>query len=125
TACFAHSQLRSQFIRMKFSFTIFSLLAMVLLLSSVSDLYGQRRSDYRKLSMEGQRPSFFFDFITLPGENGKEVTFASIYSFSYRSLPFKKTSSAQNKSDDAFISSITLNMEVFESGPAQLKEKDS
>src|SRR5699024_12811593 len=110
---------------MKFSFSIFSLLATVLLLSSVSELYGQRRSDYRKLSMEGQRPSFFFDFITLPGENGKEVTFASIYSLSYRSLPFKKATSAQDKSDAAFISSITPNMEVFESGPAQPKAHDS
>ncbi|HLR32202.1 MAG TPA: GWxTD domain-containing protein [Fodinibius sp.] len=108
---------------MRLSFSIFTLLATALLLSSVSDLYGQRRSDYRKLSMEGQRPSSFFDFITLPGKNGKEVTFASIYSFSYRSLPFKKANDAQSKSGNSFISSITLNMEVFKSGPEQLKEK--
>src|SRR5699024_341621 len=89
---------------------------------SASDLQAQRNARYQKLSSGDQRPSQFFDFIVLPGETNETVTFASVYSFSYRYLPFKKLNSpAANKEGKAFFSPVNLIMEVFNSNENQLK----
>lgn len=95
---------------------------------SVSELQAQRNANYQQLSIGDQRPSQFFDFLVLPGNSDETVTFASVYSFSYRTLPFKKlnqASAANNDDKRAFFSPINLSMEVFNSNEAQLKKRDS
>lgn len=97
-----------------------------LMLCSASDLQAQRNMKYQRLSSGDQRPSQFFDFLVLPGKTDKTVTFASVYSFSYRYLPFKKLNQPGSSSKErAFFSPVDLSMEVFNSNEAQLEEKDS
>ncbi|SHF50071.1 GWxTD domain-containing protein [Fodinibius roseus] len=99
-----------------------------LVLCLAPELQAQRSAKYQKLSLADQRPSQFFDFLVLPGNTDETVTFASVYSFSYRYLPFKKLKqdgAAKNNNKKAFFSPVNLSMEVFNSSEAQLKKRDS
>lgn len=97
----------------------------ILSFSSVTEVLGQRFSEYQKLSMRDQRPELFFDFFTLPGDTEDSVQLVSAYSFSYRYLPFKKLNQSDSgqESSKAFYSPINLNMEVFKASEEQLRKK--
>jgi GWxTD domain-containing protein len=89
-------------------------------LSAVPELWAQRNIDYRQLAMRDQQSPLFFDFIVLPGEQGSEVTFTSVFSLSYNFLPLKKNNSS---SRGQFFSSTSLSLEVFKSNESQLQKK--
>lgn len=97
-------------------------LAIAFLLSSVSQVQAQRLSGYQELAMESQQQKLFFDFTVLPGRTDSAVTFSSIFSFTYDSLPFKKSNKPTAKSE--FISTVNLNMEVFNSTEAALRKNN-
>ena len=109
----------------KFTSYITAFLLLAFILHPIADLKAQQRSDYRKLSIQERRPALFFDFIVLPGNSDENVNFVSIYSFSNRYLPFKKTNPADSlASDKAFFSPLNINMEVFRATEKQLSKKD-
>lgn len=97
----------------------------ILSLCSVTKVHGQRFSEYQKLTLRNQRPPLFFDFFLLPGNTDQSINLVSVYSFSYRYLPFKKGNQASSGKDvsKTFFSPINLNMEVFESNEEQLRKK--
>ncbi|WP_185958359.1 GWxTD domain-containing protein [Fodinibius sediminis] len=96
-----------------------------LLFGSASELRAQQNLKYQQLSFADQRPSQFFDFLILPGQADETVALASVYSFSYSSMPFKKSNESQSSGKKrAFFSPVTMNMEVFSSNESLLKRKD-
>lgn len=98
---------------------------LLLLISSVCDIQAQRNARYQKLSISGERPSQFFDFVILPGETDGVVEFVSVFSLSYRNLPFKKfNQSGSSSTERAFFSPANLNMEIFNSNKEQLQRQD-
>src|SRR5699024_1784273 len=109
---------------MKFKLSLTALVAGLFLLSTVTVVQGQQRSEYRRLGERDQTPSFFVDFITLPKLNKDEVSFSAIYSLAYSALSFKKVADFSNPSGDAFTSALTLSMEVFNSSKEKLRKKD-
>ena len=109
----------------KFTSYITAFLLLAFILDPVADLKAQQRSDYRKLSIQEQRPALFFDFIVLPGNSDESVNFVSVYSFSNRYLPFKKANPADSlASNKAFFSPVNINMEVFKASKEQLSKKN-
>lgn len=92
---------------------------------SVSEVQAQRAAKYQELSLGDERPSQFFDLLILPGKTDETMEFASIYSFSYHYLPFKKMNQPGSASEDrAFYSPVNISMEVFNSNEDQLKKRD-
>lgn len=69
-------------------------------------------SDYERLAQQNDRPTLFIDMITLPGDQAESVKMTSIFRIGYPFLAFKKS---DNRSKGSFASSVTLNLEVFES----------
>ena len=88
-------------------------LLIIFCLATVSNLWAQRNVSYRDLAMRDRDRPVSFDFITLPGDTDETVKFTSIFSFSYSYLPFKKT--GNRNSDNQFLSTANLSMEVFKS----------
>jgi GWxTD domain-containing protein len=77
----------------------------------VSNLWAQRNVSYPQLAMRNQQQPISFDFITLPGNTDSTVTFASIFSFPYSYLPFKKNN--DRSSENEFFGVVDLSLEVF------------
>lgn len=86
---------------------------LIILLSAVgSSSLRAQVSDYERLALRNDQPSFFLDMITLPGEKPETVKMTSIFRISYPFLAFKK---AENRTKGSFSSIASLNLEVFES----------
>jgi GWxTD domain-containing protein len=97
--------------------TIFVILFSI---SPVFQAKAQRLSGYPELVRQNRQQSLYVDFIVLPGDSDSAVTFSSVFSFTYRSLPFKKSSS----SGEEFISSVSLSMDIFNSTEEKIRKKD-
>lgn len=98
-----------------------ALLAILFLIGTASDIFGQRNVSYRDLAMRNQmqQEHISFDFIMLPGDNNNTVKFTSVFNFSYDYLSFKKTKEA---SENDFYSPVNLSLEVFKANKQTFKK---
>ncbi|HET6528957.1 MAG TPA: GWxTD domain-containing protein [Balneolaceae bacterium] len=90
------------------------------ILFSISAVQAQRLSGYPELVMQHHEQPLYVNFIVLPGNSDSTVTLASVFSFSYRYLPFKRSGSSNGK----FTSSTSLSMEVFNSSKEKAGRKN-